>query len=270
MSKLRIGLIGAGRMATVLGQGWIRAGLATPEALSAADPSAEARSRFSQATGARAVEDYRAVLDAADVLVLAVKPRDLPAAMASLRGGLREDLLVVSIAAGVPLAALVEGLGRDVRLARIMPNTPCLVGQGASGFCLAAGATDADRAMVERLFGAVGLAIEVDERLLDAVTGLSGSGPAFAYLVIEALSDGGVRSGLARDVATRLSAQTLRGAAEMVLATGQSPGELKEQVTSPGGTTVAGLAVLEAAEIRAALSAAVEAATRRSIELGTH
>lgn len=268
-AELRIGMIGAGRMATALGQGWIRAGLITPEMLSAADPSPEARSRFAEATGARAVEDCRTVVDAADVVVLAVKPRDVPAAMAQLRDGLRPGVLVISIAAGVPLATLAAGLGSGVRLARIMPNTPCLVGQGASGYSLGAAATADDRELVQRLFGAVGLAIEVEERLLDAVTGLSGSGPAFAYLVIEALGEGGVRSGLNPEVATRLAAQTLRGAAEMVLATGQSPSALRDQVASPGGTTVAGLAVLEAAGVRAGLVQAVEAATRRSIELGS-
>jgi len=268
MLTQRIGLIGAGRMATALGQGLVRAGLVSPENLTASDPSPEARARFADATGARAVEDNRAVAAAADVLVLAVKPRDLPPVMAQLRGTV-DKTLVVSIIAGARLATLADGLGAGVRLARVMPNNPCLVGQGASGFCLGPGATAADRETVEQILGAVGLAVEVDESLLDAVTGLSGSGPAFAYLVIEALADGGVRMGLPPDVATRLAAQTLRGAGEMVLVTGQQPEALRDQVTSPGGTTLAGLKTLEAAGVRAALSAAVEAATNRSIELGT-
>jgi pyrroline-5-carboxylate reductase len=150
-----------------------------------------------------------------------------------------------------------------------MPNTPCLVGLGACGYCLGERATPQDGTLVEQLLGAVGLAFQVDEPLLDVVTGLSGSGPAFVYIVIEALSDGGVRMGLTRKMATALAAQTVRGAAEMVLRSGEHPGVLKDRVTSPGGTTIAGIAALESGGLRAALMAAVQAATRRSIELGS-
>ena len=149
-----------------------------------------------------------------------------------------------------------------------MPNTPCLIGQSASGYCLGPRATAADGQLVAQLLGAVGRAFAVDEKLLDAVTGLSGSGPAFVYVMIEALSDGGVRMGLPRDVATALAAQTVRGAAQMVLETGEHPGVLKDRVASPGGTTIAGLQALETGGLRGTLMAAVEAATRRSIELG--
>ena len=149
-----------------------------------------------------------------------------------------------------------------------MPNTPCLVGQSASGYCLGPGATTADGELVARLLGTVGLALQLDEKLLDAVTGLSGSGPAFVYVMIEALSDGGVRMGLPRDVATALAAQTVKGAAEMVLSTHEHPAVLKDRVASPGGTTIAGLQALENGGVRAALISAVEAATRRSQELG--
>ena len=149
-----------------------------------------------------------------------------------------------------------------------MPNTPCLVGMSASAYSLGAGATAADGQLVATLLGAVGKAFAVDEKLLDAVTGLSGSGPAFVYVMIEALSDGGVRMGLPRDVATQLAAQTLKGAAEMVLTSGEHPAALKDRVTSPGGTTIAGLQALEFGGLRAALMSAVEAATRRATELG--
>ena len=149
-----------------------------------------------------------------------------------------------------------------------MPNTPCLIGQSASGYCLGPRTTSADGLLVAQLLGAVGRAFAVDEALLDAVTGLSGSGPAFVYVMIEALSDGGVRMGLPRDVATALAAQTVRGAAQMVLETGEHPGVLKDRVASPGGTTIAGLQALETGGLRGTLMAAVEAATRRSIELG--
>ncbi len=149
-----------------------------------------------------------------------------------------------------------------------MPNTPCLVGQSASGYCLGPGCSASDGQLVAQLLEAVGTAHPVDEKLLDAVTGLSGSGPAFVYVIIEALSDGGVRVGLPRDVSTALAAQTVLGAAQMVLRTGQHPGVLKDQVTSPGGTTIAGLQALEEHGVRGAIIAAVEAAAKRSVELG--
>ncbi len=176
---------------------------------------------------------------------------------------------MVSIAAGIRLAVLSAGLGDGVRLIRVMPNTPCLVGLGACGYCLGARATPQDGTLVEQLLGAVGLAFQVDEPLLDVVTGLSGSGPAFVYIMIEALSDGGVRMGLTRKMATALAAQTVRGAAEMVLRSGEHPGVLKDRVTSPGGTTIAGIAALESGGCGPHLMAAVQAATRRSIELGS-
>ncbi len=169
--------------------------------------------------------------------------------------------LVLSIAAGVTLGQLAEALGSHCRLIRVMPNTPCLVSACAAGFSASATATADDVQLVERLLSSVGKAYELPERLLDAVTGLSGSGPAYVFVMIEALSDGGVRMGLPRDVATQLAAQTVFGAAKMLLETGLHPGQLKDQVASPGGTTIAGLQALERAGFRAALMDAVEAAT---------
>jgi pyrroline-5-carboxylate reductase len=268
MLKERIGLIGAGQMATALGQGFVKAGLVDPGRLLASDPVAEARERFAQATGAQAVDDNRRVAADSDVVLLAVKPQQIGKALETLRPVLTPQKLVVSIAAGIRLGLLARELGAEARLVRVMPNTPCLVGKGASAYCLGGKATADDGKLVGRLLGAVGLAFEVDENLLDAVTGLSGSGPAFVYLMIEALSDGGVRMGLSRPVATALAAQTVRGAAEMVLATQEHPGVLKDRVTSPGGTTIAGLAALESGGVRAALIEAVTAATERSIALG--
>lgn len=268
MSQQKIGLIGAGQMATALGQGWILAGLVRRENLLASDPFVEARQRFAEATGSPTTDDNQQVAAHAELLVLAVKPQQMEAVVTGLAGALKPETLVVSIAAGVRLARLAEWLGRPTRLVRVMPNTPCLIGQGAFGYCLGGTATEADGQRIGPLLEAVGRAYQVDEKLMDAVTGLSGSGPAFVYVMIEALSDAGVKMGLSRPVATALAAQTLRGAAEMVLATGEHPGVLKDRVTSPGGTTIAGLAALEAGGLRAALIAAVEAATRRSAELG--
>ncbi|MGD0898966.1 MAG: pyrroline-5-carboxylate reductase [Thermoguttaceae bacterium] len=268
MLDKRIGLIGAGQMAAALGRGMVRAGLVDAGALLAADPAAEARERFAEATGGRTTGDNLEAAREADVLLLAVKPQQMARVLAELRGKIGPGQLVVSIAAGIRLAALAQGLGAEVRLVRVMPNTPCLVGRGASGYCLGGKATAEDGRLVHAMLQSVGMAVEVEEKLLDAVTGLSGSGPAFVYVIIEALSDGGVRMGLPRPIATALAAQTVLGAAEMVLSTGEHPGVLKDRVASPGGTTIAGLAALEAHGLRAAMSAAVEAATRRAMELG--
>jgi len=267
MIKKRIGFIGAGQMATALGEGFVRSGLIEATALIASDPSPEARQHFARSTGGRAVEENLEVVHNADVLFLAVKPQQVVRVAAELTGKLGPGLLVVSIAAGIRLSVLVQGFGEQVRLVRVMPNTPCLVGKGACGYCLGGAATSADGQLVQQLLSAVALAIEVEEKLLDAVTGLSGSGPAFVYLIIEALSDGGVRMGLPRAVASALAAQTVLGAAQMVLSTGDHPGVLKDRVASPGGTTIAGLQALEEAGVRGGLMAAVEAATRRSLEL---
>jgi len=263
-----IGFIGAGQMATALGQGFVKAGLVDPGKMSAADPAGEALGRFAEATGGATTDDNLGVVDKADVIFLAVKPQQMAAVLGPLQGKLGPEKLVVSIAAGVRLAALGDGLGPEARVVRVMPNTPCLVGQGACGYCLGEKATAEDGQLVRELLESVGVAFEVDEKLIDAVTGLSGSGPAFVYTMIEALSDGGVRVGLTRNVATALAAQTVRGAAEMVLSTGEHTGVLRDRVTSPGGTTIAGIQALEECGLRAALMAAVEAATERSIELG--
>ncbi|MEX2187729.1 MAG: pyrroline-5-carboxylate reductase [Pirellulales bacterium] len=269
MLSERIGFIGAGQMATALARGWLAAGLVRADQLAAVDPIAAARDRFAAELSGANVADLAALaktLGACDVIVLAVKPQQMSAALAA--GGFIDDKkLVVSIAAGVPLSALESSLAHG-RLARVMPNTPALVGQGASAFSLGRGATDADGELLDQLLGAVGKAVRVDEKHLDAVTGLSGSGPAFVYQMIEALSDGGTLCGLPRDVATALAAQTVKGAAEMVLSTGEHPAALKDRVASPGGTTIAGLAVLEDAGFRGILVRAVEAASRRAAELG--
>jgi len=263
----RIGFLGAGRMATALAQGWLRAGLLRADGCRASDPLSSARQTFTAETGCAAVADNREVVTASDLLVLAVKPQSMAALMSEVRSALK-GRLVVSIAAGITLRQLAAGLGADCRLIRVMPNTPCLVGASAAGYSPGDNATAEDITLVDRLLNVVGVAFRVPEHLLDAVTGLSGSGPAFVYLMIEALSDGGVRVGLPRDVATALAAQTVLGAAKMVLDTQTHPGVLKDMVASPGGTTIAGLHALERGGVRGALMDAVEAATRRATELG--
>jgi pyrroline-5-carboxylate reductase len=266
-ARLRIGFLGAGRMATALARGWLSAGLVEPKNLRASDPVESARENFASVTGCPAVGENSAVVQASDVVVLAVKPQSMAGLLAEIRPQLRSPL-VVSIAAGSSIRQLQTALGTDCRLVRVMPNTPCLVGASASAYTPSPAATADDVALVDRLLNAVGKALRVPESLLDAVTGLSGSGPAYVYVIIEALADGGVRAGLPRDVAQTLAAQTVLGAAKMVLETGTHPAVLKDMVTSPGGTTIAGLHALERAGLRAALIDAVESASRRASELG--
>jgi pyrroline-5-carboxylate reductase len=267
MLKQTIGFIGAGQMARALAQGFVRAGLLAERQIAAADPVPAAIEEFHRLLpGSASATNNAELARCCDIIFLAVKPQQAKAAMNELRSAMSADKMVVSVVTGVRLSALAEGLG-PCRLVRVMPNTPCLVGQSASAYCLGAGATQADGELIAKLLGAVGLAIAVDEKLLDAITGLSGSGPAFVYVMIEALADGGVRMGLPRDVAMKLAAQTVKGAAEMVIATGEHPGVLKDRVASPGGTTIAGLAAMEQHGVRGALISAVEAAARRATEL---
>jgi pyrroline-5-carboxylate reductase len=265
MSALRIGLLGAGKMATALAKGWRSAGLASD--FLASDPLEAARTAFAAATGGHVTERNLDVVAKSDLVVLAVKPQMVGVLLPEIAPALTPKHLVVSIVAGVTIRKLAEALGFS-RIIRVMPNLPCLIGASASAFAVGGSATPADAATVQRLLDGVGRAIEVPERMLDAVTGLSGSGPAYGFIMIEALADGGVRMGLPRDVATLLAAQTLLGAAKMVVETGLHPGSLKDQVTSPGGTTIAGLHALEVAGIRGALMNAVQAATERAEELG--
>jgi pyrroline-5-carboxylate reductase len=267
---LRIGFLGAGKMATALARGWLRAGWASAASIAASDPSPEARTEFAQITGVTPLADNKGVVAQSDLLVLAVKPQAMGTLLLDIGGTVGLKQLVISIAAGVTLHQIATGLGgHQFRLIRVMPNTPCLVGASASAYAAGASATLDDIQLIDQLLGSVGRAIAVPEKLLDAVTGLSGSGPAYVFVIIEALSDAGVNMGLPRPVATMLAAQTVYGSAKLLLETGQHPGALKDSVTSPGGTTIAGLYALEKAGLRAALMNAVQAATERSMELGS-
>jgi pyrroline-5-carboxylate reductase len=265
----RVAFIGTGQMATALAAGFVRSVL-TPSQIAGYDPSDAARQKFREAIGAdvSVSADITSVTRGATMIILAVKPQVMSEAVKSLTGLLSESPLIVSIAAGITLQKLTSGLPAGARIIRVMPNTPCLVGRGASAMSPGELATKEDVVRVNALLQTVGIAEIVSEGLLDAVTGLSGSGPAYVYQLIEALSDGGVKMGLPRITATRLAAQTVAGAAEMQLSTGQHPALLKDAVTSPGGTTIAGLHALEAGGFRASLMNAVEAATQRSKQLG--
>jgi pyrroline-5-carboxylate reductase len=267
-ATLTVGFLGCGRMATALAKGFLRSNLVPAAQLVGSDPAEEARARFAAETGGQARESNTDVLCASDVILLAVKPDQAQGVLEELRPRFESRHLLLSVVAGVPLARLEAVLGGDPRVVRAMPNTPALVGMSATGYALGRHARSEDGPLAQRLFSAVGLAFQMKEELLDAVTGLSGSGPAYACLVMEALSDGGVAAGLPREMATRLAAQTLMGSAAMVLKTGVHPAVLREMVTSPGGTTIEGLRELEAGGVRAAVTAAVRAAVRKSRRLG--
>jgi pyrroline-5-carboxylate reductase len=247
----------------------------------ASDPVEGARRGFAKEVGGKATGSNVEVVQFARVVILAVKPDQVVGVLSGVQKEFTEEHLLISIAAGVPIAKIAGALKGEshssslqssslqrARIIRVMPNTPALVGASASAYALGEGARKEDGELAQRLLSAVGVAFEVKESLLDAVTGLSGSGPAYVYMVIEALSDGGVAAGLPRDVATRLAAQTVLGSAKMVLETGMHPGALKDMVTSPGGTTIEGLHELEKGGLRNALISAVRAATEKSRKLG--
>jgi len=263
-------------MASALMNGLISSKIASPSSIICSDVYQPSLDKAA-ANGISTTSSNAEVCNKAkDVIILAVKPHIIPsvcADIAKVEGG--SDAVIISIAAGVTLATLEGALPKGARVIRVMPNTPCLIGAAASGYSLGSTASSTTehalhcRGLVSTIFGSVGLAMEVpSEHLLDAVTGVSGSGPAYVYQFIEALSDGGVRCGLARNVATELAAQTVMGAAKMVLETGKHPGELKDAVTSPGGTTIAGVEALEQGGLRATTISAVKASTRRSMQLG--
>ena len=255
-------------MATALAQGFINARLVKANQLLTADPFDAARKHFANELGARTAASNLELAKSATVLILATKPDQAAGALAEISDVFTKNHLLISIAAGVTLMKLEAALPAGARVIRVMPNTPALVGAGASAFALGKSATAADGELAKKLLSAVGIAIQVKESLLDAVTGLSGSGPAYVYQFIEALSDGGVAAGLPRDIATQLAAQTVLGGAKMVLETGQHPAALKDQVTSPGGTTIEGLHELEKGKLRATVMSAVRAATEKSKKLG--
>ncbi|MBA2115082.1 pyrroline-5-carboxylate reductase [Bremerella alba] len=263
----RVGFLGAGQMAMAMAHGIVTRGGVPGSHIIAADPFADARTRFEQEIpGAQATDSNQKVIDQSDVAFIAVKPQMMADAAKSLTK-VPDTCLLISIAAGVTLKRLVS-LFSTQRIIRVMPNTPCLVGLSACAFSANEGIQQADITRTQKLLEATGIAIQVPEKQLDAVTGLSGSGPAFVYMLIEAMTDAGVRQGLPRSVALQLTAQTVKGAAEMVLATGQHPAALKDNVTSPGGTTIAGVHELEKKGFRGAIIDAITAATERSRELG--
>lgn len=263
----RIGIVGAGNMGSAIIRGLLAKGLVKPDDLFVAEKAAGKAEALAAELGVQKAP-WPMELEALDMLILATKPQDIPAAISGAKPALGPACLVVSVAAGLTLASLARELPPDQPLIRAMPNTPCLVGQGVIALAPAAGQDPKHLDTALEAFSAVGMSVAVSEAVMDAVTGLSGSGPAFVYLFIEALSDAGVLMGLDRPTALTLAAQTVKGAAAMVQSAGRHPAELKEMVTSPGGTTIAGLRQLENGGMRGLVMEAVRAAALRSRELG--
>jgi pyrroline-5-carboxylate reductase len=264
----KIGVIGAGKIGSAIARGIIQAGLVKKENVMASDVSDALRQAVAQELGIKATADNRELCDFADILILAVKPQVVEPVAREIGKNLGHAKLLVSVAAGVPLARIETHLEPGARVVRVMPNIPCVVGAGASGFAAGAHATPADLQKVGAILNSFGVGMAVEEKYLDAVTGLSGSGPAYVFLFMEALADGGVQMGLTREVALKLSVQTVYGAARLALESKKHLGELKDEVASPGGTTIAGIYALEKGGFRGTVMDAVASATQRSQELG--
>lgn len=249
-------------------KGLLQAGLVPAEAIAATDVRADHLGQIAGRYGIRAVADNPSLVREADVIILAVKPQIMATVLKEIASAVDAKQLIISIAAGVPTRTLREHLPRASRLIRVMPNTPALVLEGVTAIARAEGLRDGDLEIAQELFGAVGRVVVLEEELMDAVTGLSGSGPAYVAIVIESLADGGVKMGLDRATAMILAAQTVLGSAKLIIETGAHPGQLKDMVSSPGGTTIAGISALEEGGVRRTFIGAVERATQRSRELG--
>ena len=264
----KIGVIGAGKIGSAIARGIIRAGLVKKENVMASDVSDELRQAIARDLDIKVTPDNGVLCDFAEITILAVKPQIVDPVAREIAKKLGKSKLLVSVAAGVPLGRIETHLERGARVVRVMPNIPCVVGAGAAGFAGGGHATAADLEKVGAILNSFGVGLAVEEKYLDAVTGLSGSGPAYVFLFMEALADGGVQVGLSRDVALKLAMQTVYGAARMALESNKHLSELKDEVTSPGGTTIAGLYAMEQNGFRGTVMDAVVNATKRSQELG--
>jgi pyrroline-5-carboxylate reductase len=267
MKTTTLGFLGAGNMAGALIKGLLHAGV-PPHRITASDAKSDRLDVLRQVHGIHTTGDNHALVRESTVVVLAVKPQVIDKVLTEIGSEIRAEQLVVSVAAGVPIEAIESRLPPGSRVVRAMPNTPATVLAGATAIASGAHARADDMRISRELFEAVGRVVVLEEPLIDAVTGLSGSGPAYIMLIIEALADGGVKVGLHRDTALLLAAQTVFGSAKLLLETGEHPGRLKDMVTSPGGTAISGLHTLESGGLRKTLIDAVEVATKRAAELG--
>jgi pyrroline-5-carboxylate reductase len=268
MIDKKIAFLGGGNMAEALIKGILAAGTARAGQLSVADISGDRLEYLKKTYGIIVQKSNKDAMSQAGVVLLCVKPQVIDTLLEEIAPAAGSGKLVISIAAGITLARIEKALTANPRVVRVMPNTPALVLAGAAALASGKNATGDDLAVAQNIFSSVGRVVVVEEKLMDAVTGLSGSGPAYVFMIIDALSDAGVKAGLPRQLALELAAQTVYGAAKMVLETREHPGKLRDMVTSPGGTTIEGLHALEKGKLRATLMNAVEAATARSKELG--
>jgi pyrroline-5-carboxylate reductase len=268
MLNEKIGVVGAGKIGSAIVRGVIRAGLVPKHQVMASDVSDTLRQAIAEDVGIKVTPDNGKLCDFANIVILAVKPQIVDSVVQEIAKELGEAKLLISVAAGVPLSQIEAHLAQGARVARVMPNIPCVVGAGASGYAGGTHATAKDLENVGLILNSFGIGLPVEEKYLDAVTGLSGSGPAYVFSFIESLADGGVQVGLSREVALKLALQTVYGAARMAIESTKHLGELRDEVTSPGGTTIAGLYALEQRGFRGTVMDAVVSATRRSQELG--
>lgn len=264
----KVGFVGGGNMGEALIRGLVESNLVPADAILVSDVRADRTRQLAEQYGVRALSGNAALVSGADVVILAVKPQIMAAVLREVAPALGNRPLLISLAAGVSTATIQSVLGKYPRLIRVMPNTPALVLRGVTAIARTPGLDVDDLETAQEIFAAVGKAVVLDEDHMDAVTGLSGSGPAYVAIVIESLADGGVKMGLDRATAMTLATQTVLGAATLLAETGLHPGALKDMVASPGGTTIAGIAALEEGGIRTTFIRAVERATLRSRELG--
>ncbi len=267
LNNKTIAFIGAGNMGEALIRGLLVAKTVRPTQLIATDIRPERLEFFKSTFGIRATADNAAAVGDADIVLLAVKPQQMSTVLGSLKSQISSLKLIITIAAGVPTVRIERELGSSPRVVRVMPNTPALVGAGATALCKGAHATDNDLAVAETILGAVGITVRTEERFMDAVTALSGSGPAYVFLVTEAMIKAGVETGLPEDVAKKLAIQTVQGAAKLLVESGEPPESLRKKVTSPGGTTEAALKVMTERRLIDIFVEAIKAAERRGREL---
>lgn len=263
----KIAIIGGGKMGSIIAQGIISKQIISGTAITVTDIDEERLKYLSSSLDLQVSAENKKTVKNADIIILAVKPQNMAQTLKEIASVINKSKLVISIAAGITTEFLESFLVKGIRVVRVMPNTPALLGTGATAVAKGANSTADDINLTRAIFNSVGITVEVEEKLMDAVTGLSGSGPAYCFVIIEALSDAGVQMGLPRDLSLKLAAQTVLGSAMLCLQGDKHPAQLKDMVTSPAGTTAAGLKALEDGKIRATLMSAVEAATKRSKEL---
>jgi len=268
LKRKKISFIGGGKMGSALIKGILSRNLIAPDKVTVSDVVMEQIEGLRTTFGVLATKDNKKAVRDADIIILAVKPQNMAEVLEEISGSIDKGKLIISIAAGISTGFIEEYLKKGARVMRVMPNTPALIGEGAAAITRGSHATDEDFSLTRHIFEAVGIVVAVKEDLMDAVTGLSGSGPAYGFVIIDALADAGVNMGLGREIALKLAAQTLLGAAKLCLKGDKHPAELRDMVTSPGGTTIAGLQAMEEGKLRATMMAAVQAATLRAKELG--